>query len=270
MNRGGSALLDRRRGLLRLLLLILLRSCRLLDFNQVQASEIFGLLGKNITLVPPFKFTGGLILWWKDKDVILDWTSSDTTPVFEGILRERASLDTSSGSLTIPNLKSKDQGLYKVAFPESGKAANWSLLVVRSLPEPTMNCIFANRTVVVRCQLPEVFHFRLTSHWEAEPPRENLREWQVEFSEEEALEVERLQCIVSNPRSTNRSSILPPACIVAESFPRHRFVLIIIPVFLVACLTLGILYLQRKRSAAWRGSPSTSKSAGDIGQPAVL
>ncbi|XP_008071708.1 lymphocyte function-associated antigen 3 isoform X2 [Carlito syrichta] len=212
-------------------------------FTGCDLLSVYGTVNGNVTFSPskPTSEPFTEILWTKQKDKVVEWEQAEQKdfPPFE----KRVRLNTTSGELTVLNLRPSDEDEYKIeSLPPVPGATRFFLHVLEPLPPPTLNCTSANGNITIRCSTLE-HHNRhpqlITYSWDCSSEQcKNISIAEISFKIGTDLRQE-VKCIVKNPLSRNASSIILAACVSSRAHSRHRLPLIAAPfAIIITCIVL--------------------------------
>ncbi|KAK2503277.1 hypothetical protein MC885_009607 [Smutsia gigantea] len=219
----------------------------LLDFISCESQRIFGAMNGSITFnttsFMPFKE----ILWKKGKDKIIEWEENSEAKPFPPFIG-RVHLNSTSGHLTIFNLKPQDEDEYEIESPSVKDNAKFVLNVIEPLPSPTLNCTVTDENIRVQCIIPVYgSHVDLIEYsWDCSPAQCincSSDPYEVCINKEEHLP-EKIQCNVSNPLFKRTVSIALATCLPGDN-SRHRYGLVAIPITIMmfVCLFVRGMYI---------------------------
>ncbi|XP_017505812.1 lymphocyte function-associated antigen 3 [Manis javanica] len=218
------------------------------DFISCESQRIFGAMNGNITFnttsFMPFKE----ILWKKGKDKIIEWEENSEAKPFPPFIG-RVHLDSTSGHLTIFNLKPQDEDEYEIESPSVQDNTKFVLNVIEPLPSPTLNCTETNESIRVQCIIPGFYrsHVNLTEYsWDCSPPQCincSSDPSEVCVNKEEYLS-EKIQCNISNPLFKRTASIALATCVPGDN-SRYRYGLVAIPITIIILVFLFIIGRQK-------------------------
>uniref|UniRef100_A0A673UGI0 CD58 molecule n=1 Tax=Suricata suricatta TaxID=37032 RepID=A0A673UGI0_SURSU len=225
---------------------ILRAACLVLQLGFICASQkIYGTVNKSVTLYPSGSVLIKEIMWRKGKDKVVEWDGEDAEPRAYPPFLNRVHLNVTSGSLTIFNVTSLDEDEYEVDFLSNTKT-KFCLHVLEPLPPPALNCMLTAEDITVHCRVPESYssHRNLTTYsWNcfSVPCQNSSNSSEVSIKRENDLSQE-VQCSISNPLSTQTSSLVLATCVPGNS--RAHFV--IIPAVILVVIAAVVLWLYSK------------------------
>ncbi|XP_032010776.1 lymphocyte function-associated antigen 3 isoform X1 [Hylobates moloch] len=213
---------------------------------------IYGVVNENVTFHVPSNMPLKEVLWKKQKDKVAELENSEFRAFSS--FKNRVSLDTVSGNLTIYNLTSSDEDEYEVESPNITDTVKFFLYVLEPLPSPTLTCALTNGSIEVQCMIPKDYnsHRELTEYsWDCSMEQCKSNSTKIYFKMENDRPQEiQIQCTASNPLFKRTSLISLTTCIPCSGHSRHRYALIPAPLaVIITCVMLyvnGILKCDRK------------------------
>ncbi|XP_047581483.1 lymphocyte function-associated antigen 3 isoform X1 [Lutra lutra] len=220
-----------------------------LQFDSISCNSLmFGTVNGSVTFPVSSSVSLTEIMWTKNRDKVLEWEADSPVRAFPPFV-DRVHLNTTSGSLTIFNLTSSDEGDYKL---DSGDTS-FTLKVIGPLPSPTLNCTLAAEDITINCRIPESYNFTqyLNYSWNCFPALckngSNMSEVLIKRNNDLSQEI---RCTVHSPLSKQTSLLVLATC-VPDEHSRNRFT--IIPAVVLVALVAGVTFLLFKRGFPQRG-----------------
>ncbi|XP_078512747.1 CD48 antigen-like isoform X2 [Lissotriton helveticus] len=218
------------------------------------SKDVNALVGTTVHLKVIYTGKSTGYTWTKGTTRVADWDEPGKVTYYE-TLKGRCELNTSTGVLTIRDLKEEDSASYKgeAVVNNIYESSNYDLRVYPNLTKPTVTCFVLSGNFTLSCDHqpdPPTYTWRKNgvvvtatdpNYWLSNDNKDlTLTHAKAPF--------QSLKCVVQNPVSNN-SAPIPLGCFEGlinneEKTPRRRWVLIF-PV--IGSLAVGLLVFKRTR-----------------------
>ncbi|KAM7180755.1 lymphocyte function-associated antigen 3 isoform 3-T3 [Macrochelys suwanniensis] len=229
---------------------LLLLSALLVCIRSQDPESVFAIEGEHFTFSPKVNGTIREITWMKRKNKVAEW-ELDGSPTYFSSLAERGVLDTSSGSLTIKNLRIGDAAEYEAqVLPVHDvqlQSTKFVLEVLAPPPPSVLNCSVINDQIRISCAI----HFSkdVRYSWYQGGRKIIGANSPVLQLKENADPTEKVLCIREVSKTKINETISLSSCFPSspKSLSRTRDGLVAIFVVVILLLFVGALFVLWKK-----------------------
>ncbi|XP_068612684.1 carcinoembryonic antigen-related cell adhesion molecule 2-like [Brachionichthys hirsutus] len=205
---------------------------------------VYRKLGDDVTLEPPSPVPGGIrsILWKHGPDLAVQWDKGLPDVDRYRQFKERGSLDTSAGTLTVTGLTLEDRGLYVPAI--NGLEDNpIHLVIISPVSAPTLSksCDGETTGCVLTCDGATEDAGPITYRWRFGGKVLPLSAKRENISREEYSSVGKFSCELENPVSREGSQLIPNPFILGGQSAPSGGVNVSVGLTLLLCLLGAVL-----------------------------